>query len=73
LGRETLRPAAAIDADEWLDPEVVAHRGIDAAELARYRRPPAFTSRDGRVPQPDPHAKPNFVFPDESVARRCCT
>lgn len=57
--------AAPIDADEWLDPEVVAYCGIDADELARYRRPAAFVSRNGTVPQPDPRAKPNFVFPEE--------
>jgi catechol 2,3-dioxygenase-like lactoylglutathione lyase family enzyme len=57
--------AAPIDADEWLDPEVVAFCGIDAAVLSRYRRPPAFASKGGAVPQPDPHAKPSFVFPDE--------
>jgi hypothetical protein len=57
--------AAPIDADEWIDPEVVAYCGIDAADLARYRRPPAFASKGGTVPQPDPDAKPGFVFPDE--------
>jgi catechol 2,3-dioxygenase-like lactoylglutathione lyase family enzyme len=57
--------AAPIDADEWIDPEVVDYCGIDASELARYRRPPAFTTKGGTVPQPDPHAKPNFVFPAE--------
>jgi len=56
---------APIDADEWIDPEVVAYCGIATAELARYRRPPAFVSQGGAVPQPDPHAKPNFVFPAE--------
>src|SRR6185295_13416641 len=43
--------SAPIDADEWLDPEVVAYCGIDASELARYRRPPAFASQRGAVPQ----------------------
>jgi catechol 2,3-dioxygenase-like lactoylglutathione lyase family enzyme len=56
---------APIDAEEWLDPEVVAYCGIDAADLARYRRPPAFASKGGTVPQPDPGAKPGFVFPDD--------
>ncbi|MBM4266660.1 MAG: VOC family protein [Deltaproteobacteria bacterium] len=54
-----------IDADEWIDPEVVALCGIDASELARYRRPPSFAERGGAVAQPDPHAQPNFVFPPE--------
>jgi catechol 2,3-dioxygenase-like lactoylglutathione lyase family enzyme len=57
--------AAAIDADEWIDPEVVGLCGIGPDELERYRRPPAFASQGGAVPQPDPHAKPNFVFPGE--------
>jgi len=57
--------AAPIDADEWIDPEVVAFCGIDASDLARYRQPAAFVSKGGTVPQPDPHAKPNFVFPDD--------
>ena len=57
--------AAPIDGDEWIDPEVVAFCGISEADLARYRRPPAFASQGGAVAQPDPHAKPNFVFPEE--------
>ena len=57
--------AAPIDAEQWIDPEVVASCGIDAAELARYRQPAAFASHNGGVPQPDPHAQPNFVFPAE--------
>ena len=36
--------AAPIDADQWIDPEVVDYCGIDASDLARYRRPPGFTS-----------------------------
>jgi hypothetical protein len=55
----------AIDAEQWIDPAVVAFCGIDADELARYRRPPAFASQHGAVAQPDPHAQPNFVFPEE--------
>ena len=54
-----------VDADEWIDPEVVAFCGIDANDLARYRRPPTFASKGGTVPQPNPHAKPNYVFPEE--------
>ena len=57
--------AEAIDAAQWIDPEVVRFCGIGAEELARYRKPPAFASQNGAVPQPDPHAKPNFVFPEE--------
>jgi catechol 2,3-dioxygenase-like lactoylglutathione lyase family enzyme len=57
--------AEPIDADQWIDPEVVAFCGIDRDELARYRQPATFASQNGSVPQPDPHAKPNFVFPEE--------
>src|SRR5438552_937659 len=55
--------AEAIDADEWIDPEVVGLCGIRADELERYLRPPAFASQRGAVPQPDPHARPNFEYP----------
>jgi catechol 2,3-dioxygenase-like lactoylglutathione lyase family enzyme len=54
-----------IDAERWIDPEVVAFCGIDTADIARYRAPAAFASQGGAVPQPDPRAKPTFVFPDE--------
>jgi hypothetical protein len=55
--------AMPIDAEQWIDPEVVDFCGISAAELARYRRPAPFASKGGRVSQPDPHGKPSFVFP----------
>lgn len=71
--------AEPIDAEQWLDPEVVALCGIDAADLARYRRPAAFAGRDGAVPQPDPTPHPGLQFPpgadrilvmsDEEIAR----
>ena len=57
--------SGVIDAERWIDPEVVAFCSIDAADLARYRAPAAFASHGGAVPQPDPRAKPNFVFPAE--------
>ena len=57
--------AEPIDAEQWIDPEVVRFCGIDAAELTRYRRPPEFATQHGAVAQPDPHAQPNFVFPEE--------
>ena len=43
--------------------------GISAEDLQRYRRPAPFASQGGRVPQPDPHAKPNFVFPEADRER----
>jgi catechol 2,3-dioxygenase-like lactoylglutathione lyase family enzyme len=57
--------ASAIDAEEWIDPEVVGLLGIGRDDLDRYCQAPAFASRGGAVPQPDPHAKPNFVYPPE--------
>ncbi|MEW6268133.1 MAG: VOC family protein [Thermodesulfobacteriota bacterium] len=54
-----------IEPERWIAPEVAAFCGIGAADLARYRRPAPFASRGGAVPQPDPRARPNFVFPDE--------
>jgi catechol 2,3-dioxygenase-like lactoylglutathione lyase family enzyme len=57
--------AEAIDARQWIDPEVVALAGISAAELERYMRPPREAGKGGAVPQPpyDP-AKPNVVMPE---------
>jgi catechol 2,3-dioxygenase-like lactoylglutathione lyase family enzyme len=61
--------AEPIDADQWIDPEVVAVCGITPEELARFRTPPPFASHGGRVPQPDPRAQPNFVFPPAMTAQ----
>ena len=56
-----------LDTDEWIDPEVVTHCNMTSADIARYRKPPTFASKGGKVAQPDPNAKPNirFVFPPE--------
>ena len=45
-----------INNDAWIDPEVVALAGISDEELARYKRPEAFTDQGGAVPQPGPDA-----------------
>ncbi|SRR6266849_203119 len=55
--------AGPIDAEEWIDPEVVGVCGIRPDELERYLRPPGFASQGGAVPQPEPHAQPNFDYP----------
>jgi catechol 2,3-dioxygenase-like lactoylglutathione lyase family enzyme len=55
-----------IDADRWIDPEVVRKCGIDAGELARYRQPEAFVSRNGQVAQPDHRTRPTLEFPPEA-------
>jgi catechol 2,3-dioxygenase-like lactoylglutathione lyase family enzyme len=44
----------AIDAEAWIDPEVVREAGISADDLRRFKSPPAFKSQDGRVPQVAP-------------------
>jgi hypothetical protein len=72
--------AEPIDAAQWIDAEVVTLCGIDAADLARYRRPAPFRDRGGGVPNPDPHARPGMHFPpgmeaifsmsDEEIASR---
>lgn len=44
---------SAIDAEAWIDPEVVALNGISAEELARYKNPAAYENTSGApVPQP---------------------
>jgi catechol 2,3-dioxygenase-like lactoylglutathione lyase family enzyme len=70
----------AIDAEAWIDPEVQALAGISNEDLARYKRPPSFESKGGKVAQPKPDAsKPLMQFPpdaaiwtmaDEEVTRR---
>jgi len=56
-----------LDTDEWIDPEVMQHCGLSAADIKRYRNPESFASKGGKVAQPDPHGKPGFefVFPAE--------
>jgi catechol 2,3-dioxygenase-like lactoylglutathione lyase family enzyme len=49
-----------LDTDEWIDPEVMQHCGLDAADIARYRNPESFASQGGRVSQPKPTLKWNF-------------
>ena len=63
---EIATSAAPIDADAWIDPEVVALAGISAEELDRYRRPAAYAGEGGAVAQPPFHpAKPHLAFPPE--------
>jgi len=53
-----------IDAEAWIDPEVVKLAGISPSDLKRYKNPPEFDSRGGKVanPKPDP-SKPMMQFP----------
>ena len=61
--------ADAIDARQWIDPEVVALAGISAAELERYMHPAPEAGKGGAVQQPpyDP-AKPNATMPEHMRA-----
>ena len=80
LSLELSYSSEPIDQEAWIDPEVVALAGIEADELARYKRPAAFTDAGGAVPQPGveapgPHMSnyPEGVYeaviaaPDEAV------
>lgn len=61
---------AAIDANAWIDPEVVALSGISADELARFRAPAPYAGEAGAVAQPpiDP-SKPRMTYPDKVYER----
>lgn len=54
----------AIDAEAWIDPEVVALAGISADELKRFKAPAAFARPAQPVAQPvfNP-AKPHMALP----------
>ncbi len=51
-----------IDAEAWIDPEVVRLAGINPSELQRYKNPPDFESQGGTVPNPKLD-KPQMEFP----------
>jgi catechol 2,3-dioxygenase-like lactoylglutathione lyase family enzyme len=54
----------AIDAEAWIDPEVVELAGISADELEHFKHPQGFVSQAGKVAQPKPDSsKPIMVFP----------
>lgn len=44
--------AEPIDAEAWIDPEVVKLAGINAAELARFKQPADYQDQGGKVKQP---------------------
>jgi catechol 2,3-dioxygenase-like lactoylglutathione lyase family enzyme len=53
-----------IDAEAWIDPEVVRLAGINPSELARYKNPPAFESHGGAIKNPPVDlARPPMQFP----------
>jgi catechol 2,3-dioxygenase-like lactoylglutathione lyase family enzyme len=53
-----------IDAEAWIDPEVVRLAGIGLADLDRFKHPADFASRDGTIPNPAVDmAHPPMEFP----------
>ena len=59
----------AIDAEAWIDPEVVALNGISAAELARYKNPASFKDSGGALMQPPAGTgKPEYTHMDAGFA-----
>ena len=70
----------SIDAEAWIDPEVMALAGISADEVEKYKHPAQFESKGGKVAQPKPDpSKPLMDYPaddrlwtmsDEEVTRR---
>jgi len=59
----------AIDAEAWIDPQVVALNGISAQELARYKQPASFTASGGTLAQPAAGTgKPEYAQMDAAFA-----
>jgi catechol 2,3-dioxygenase-like lactoylglutathione lyase family enzyme len=52
LSLELSYSTEAINAEAWIDPEVVELAGITADELARYKQPAEFADQQGATPQP---------------------
>ena len=52
LSLELSYSTAPINADAWIDPEVVALAGISVEEQARYKHPAPFADDQGGVAQP---------------------
>ncbi len=58
---------AAINAEAWIDPEVVKLNGISAEELARYKNPAPFYPVGTPVPQPPANTgRPEYTQMDEA-------
>ena len=70
LSLELSYSSEAIDAEAWIDPEVVGLAGIDAEDLARFKQPSAYQDEGGAVPQPDLDARgPKMIWPTEEQYR----
>ena len=53
-----------IDAEAWIDTEVVKLAGISPSDLQRYKNPPAFESQGGAIKNPPVDLKnPPMEFP----------
>lgn len=59
----------AIEADAWIDPEVVALSGINAEELASYRRPASFAALTPVAQPASDNGRPQMIFPPDVYAR----
>ena len=64
----------AIDAEAWIDPEVVALAGITSEELARYKAPAKFLRPATPIPQPPASAPgPRMTYPPAVYAHMLAT
>ena len=57
----------SIDAEAWIDPEVMALAGISPEEVEKFKHPAQFESKGGKVAQPKPDpSKPLMDYaPDD--------
>jgi hypothetical protein len=63
-----------IDAEAWIDPEVVALAGISSEELARYKAPAKFLRPAAPIPQPPASSTgPRMTYPPGVYARMLAT
>jgi catechol 2,3-dioxygenase-like lactoylglutathione lyase family enzyme len=70
LTLEVATSEVAIDAEMWIDPDVVARAGITADELHRFKNPEPFAPGDTAVPQPPiDRAKPHMHYPAEDYEK----
>ncbi len=70
LTLEVATSSEGIDAESWIDPEVVATYGITEVELASYKAPAVYEGEGGTVAQPpvDP-AKPHMAYPPDEYEK----
>lgn len=70
LTLEVACSSAPIPAARWVDPVVAERAGITAADLERFRNPPAFERPPSPVAQPaiDP-AKPHLAYPADEYRK----